>query len=324
MQARVSYGIVFALLSIDSGDIVCLMSHKPLNAQGAALAVLLCLMFGSNALPIKIALFWMPPIALAAVRFTVSVLVIYIYSRIAGIDLVVKKGGWRHMCVLGLIFGVQFSLLHVGLDNTTVSHGAILMNTQPFNVAILAHFFLLDDRLTLRKVIGIFLAFIGVVFLFSKLKAGGSQTFLGDTIMIVTAFLWASQTVYIKRHLEHWEPITVVLVPMVIGVYILVIAHLAIEQGMPMVINPTVAAAIFYQSVIVSGFGYLTWTNLLLKYQASTLSTFVFLMPVSGVILGVLFMNDEMTIRLALGLACIVVGILVVNIKPREAFVVPE
>ena len=295
-----------------------------MNKQGAALAVLLCLLFGSNALPIKIALFWMPPIALAAVRFTVSVLVIYTYSRIVGIDLFVEKNGWRHMCVVGLIFGVQFSLLHVGLDNTTVSHGAVLMNTQPFYVAILAHFFLYDDRLTLRKIIGILLAFVGVIFLFSKSETGESQTLVGDAIMMVTAFLWASQTVYIKRHLQDWNPITVVLVPMVIGVYVLVIAHLALEQGEPVVVNPTVAAALFYQAVIVAGFGYLTWTNLLLKYQASTLSSFVFLMPVSGVVLGVLFMNDVLTIRLMMGLACIAVGILVVNIKPKEAFVVPE
>jgi drug/metabolite transporter (DMT)-like permease len=300
------------------------MSHRPLNARGAALAVVLCLLFGSNALPIKIALFWMPPIALAAVRFTVSALVIYIYSSIVGIELSVEKGGWRHVCILGLIFGCQFSLLHVGLDNTTVSHGAILMNTQPFFVAILAHFFLIDDRLTLRKIIGIILAFIGVVFLFSKSKAGGSETLMGNAIMIVTAFLWASQTVYIKRHLDHWEPIIVVLAPMVIGVYILVIAHLAIEQGTSVVINPTIAVVIFYSAVIVAGFGYLAWTNLLLKFQASTLSTFVFLMPVSGVILGVLFMNDELTIRLIVGLVCIAVGILVVNIKSKEAFVVPE
>jgi len=300
------------------------MSNTPLNTRGAALAVFLCLLFGSNALPIKIALFWMPPIALAAVRFSVSILVIYTYSRIAGIDLVIEKGGWRHVCIIGSIFGVQFSLLHVGLDNTTVSHGAILMNTQPFYVAVLAHFFLMDDRLTIRKIIGIILAFIGVVFLFSKAGAGGSKTIVGDTIMMVAAFLWASQTVYIKRHLEDWDPIPVVLVPMIIGVYILVTAHLILERGEPVTFNSTVAAAIFYQGAIVAGFGYLTWTNLLLKYQASTLSTFVFLMPVSGVVLGVLFMNDELTIRLALGLLCIAVGILVVNIKPREAFVIPE
>jgi drug/metabolite transporter (DMT)-like permease len=300
------------------------MSNNPLNARGAALAVIFCLLFGSNALPIKITLFWMPPIALAAIRFTISVLVIYAYSRITGVALTIEKGGWRHMYTLGLIFGVQFSLLHVGLDNTTVSHGAILMNTQPFFVAILAHFFLRDDRLTVRRIIGILLAFIGVILLFSKGDAGKSQTIVGDAIMITTAFLWAIQTVYIKRHLEDWDPILVVLIPMIIGVYILVTAHLALEQGKPVGFNPTVAAAIFYQAVIVAGFGYLTWTNLLLKYQASTLSTFVFLMPVSGVVLGVLFMDDELTVRLALGLLCIAVGILVVNIKPREAFVVPE
>jgi drug/metabolite transporter (DMT)-like permease len=300
------------------------MSHKSLNAQGAALAIFLCLLFGSNALPIKIALFWMPPIALAAVRFSVSILVIYTYSRIAGIDLFIEKGGWRHVCVIGSIFGVQFSLLHVGLDNTTVSHGAILMNTQPFYVAILAHFFLIDDRLTMRKIAGIVLASVGVIILFSKAGSGESQTIVGDAIMMVAAFLWASQTVYIKRHLEHWNPITVVLVPMIIGVYILVTAHLFLEQGQPVAFNPTVAAAIFYQGAVVAGFGYLAWTNLLLKYQASTLSTFVFLMPVPGVVLGVLFMNDELTVRLMLGLICIAVGILIVNIKPKEVFVVPE
>jgi drug/metabolite transporter (DMT)-like permease len=74
----------------------------------------------------------------------------------------------------------------------------------------------------------------------------------------------------------------------------------------------------------VAGFGYLAWTNLLLKYRASSLSAFIFLMPVSGVLLGTIFLGDPVTTRLLVGLFCITAGILLVNIQPKEAFVVPD
>ena len=66
------------------------------------------------------------------------------------------------------------------------------------------------------------------------------------------------------------------------------------------------------------------WTTLLLRYKATHLSAFIFLMPLSGVLLGTIFMKDPVTARLIGGLIFIVLGIFVVNIRPKEFFLVRE
>lgn len=303
------------------------MSDKIMDARGSALAVFICIIFGSNALAIKVSLVGIPPSASAAIRFMIAVIIVYTYARLKGMDLTLTAKEWCHAAFMGVLFGVQFAILYLGIYFTTVSNASILMNTQPFIVAILAHFFLIDDRLNPRKVVGIALAFIGVMILFYQKGKGGegaSTNMLGDLLILIAALSWAFQTIYIKRLLNDWHPIQLVLHPMALGVSTLVVAYLIFERDFPIFVNRDIIISILYQSMFVAGFGYLAWTNLLLKYRATSLSVFIFLMPLSGVFLGTLFMGDPVTIRLILGLVLITSGILVVNIGPREAFVVAD
>lgn len=295
-----------------------------MDAKGSALAIFLCLIFGSNAVAIKVSLVGIPPCASAAIRFMIAALIIYLYARFKKIDLTLSAKDWGHVLLLGILFGVQFTILYLGIYFTTVSHASILLNTQPFFVAISAHFFLSDDRLNTRKISGIAVAFVGVMVLFYQGKYGTSKSIFGDLLVLIAAISWAGQTIYIKRWLNDWDTIPLVMHPMVIGVSTLAVAHFFFEKNFVLFLDRDIVISILYQSLFVAGFGYLAWTNLLLKYRASSLSAFIFLMPVSGVLLGTIFMGDPVTTRLIIGLLCIVSGILLVNIKTKEAFVVPD
>ncbi len=296
-----------------------------MDLQGSAMAVVLCLIFGSNALAIKISLIGMPPAAAAAIRFVIAVVIIYFYARYKKVDLAIEAKNYVHVLFLGIFFGAQFTIFYAGVNYTTVSHASILMNTQPFFVAIFAHFLLSGDRLNIRKIGGIALAFIGVVVLFYQRDAEAYSKYLfGDFLVLISAFFWSVQTIYIKRLLDDWNNFQIVLHPITIGILVLTISHLIFEESTLFTINGKVVLAILYQAVIVAGIGYLAWTTLLLKYKATQLSTFIFLMPISGVILGIVFMGDPVTFRLIGGLVFIALGILVVNIKPKEHFLVRE
>jgi len=300
------------------------MAEKEMDLRGAVLAFFLCVVFGSNALAIKISVLWMPPILTAAVRFLIASLVVYAYAKWKGYPLGLDKNEWFHATIMGGLFGIQFIVLYIGIKSTSVSHSAILMNTQPFFVAILAHFFLIDDRLNLKKIFGIALAFVGVILMFRHGAFEKSASLRGDTLITVSALVWAVQTVYIKRKLDDWDSIPLVLIPMVISDFILIAYSVFFEQDMTIIVNQAVVLSMLYQAVFVAGYGYIAWTDLILRYKASHLSVFVFILPVTGTILGAIFMGDPLTLDLLGGLLCITVGILVVNIRPREAFVVPE
>lgn len=295
-----------------------------MDAQGAALAVFLCLLFGSNALAIKLSLFGLSPYACVMIRFLVASIIILFYARFKNIPIGLSGHEWGHALAMGLIFGFQMAVFYVGITYTTVSHAGVLMNTQPFFVAVMAHFFLPNDRLTIRKIAGIFLAFAGVSILFSGYGRIESVSLLGDALIMGSSFLWAAQTIYIKRFTDHWHSIPLVLHPMVISIFIFLVFYLIFEANTIQSFNNSVLISLFYQSVIVAGYGYIGWTKLLLKYKASSLSVFVFIMPIVAVALGIIFMGDPFSLRLLVSLFFVAAGILIVNIVPKEAFVMPE
>ncbi len=295
-----------------------------MDAQGAALAVFLCLLFGSNALAIKLSLFGLSPYACVMIRFLVASIIILFYARFKGIPISLSGREWGHVVAMGLIFGFQMAVFYVGITYTTVSHAGVLMNTQPFFVAIMAHFLLPNDRLTIRKVAGIVLAFVGVSLLFSAHGTIESVNFLGDALIMGSSFLWAAQTIYIKRFTDDWHSIPLVLHPMVISIFIFLIFYLIFEVHTTQSLNASVLISLFFQSVIVAGYGYIGWTKLLLRYKASHLSVFVFIMPIAAVALGIIFMGDPFSTRLLVSLVFVAAGILIVNIAPEEVFVVPE
>jgi drug/metabolite transporter (DMT)-like permease len=300
------------------------MTEKPMDSRGAFMAVFLCLLFGSNALAIKLSLFGLSPYACVMLRFLVASIIILFYARFKGIRLGLSGREWGHAVAMGFIFGIQMAVFYVGITYTTVSHAGVLMNTQPFFVAIMAHFLLADDRLTLRKIAGIILAFVGVSILFSAHGTIESSSLVGDALIMGSSFLWAAQTIYIKRFTDHWHSIPLVLHPMVLSIFIFFVFYLIFESRAVQSLNVSVLASLFYQSVIVAGYGYIGWTKLLLKYKASHLSVFVFIMPVAAVALGIVFMGDPFSVRLLVSLLLVAAGILIVNIAPKEVFVVPE
>jgi drug/metabolite transporter (DMT)-like permease len=73
-----------------------------------------------------------------------------------------------------------------------------------------------------------------------------------------------------------------------------------------------------YQSLITASFGFVAWNTMLKKYGAVSLHAFVFIMPIAGVGLGGLVLDEPITLKILLALVFIVSGILVVHWKTRK------
>jgi drug/metabolite transporter (DMT)-like permease len=77
-------------------------------------------------------------------------------------------------------------------------------------------------------------------------------------------------------------------------------------------------AALFYQTFVTASFGFIAWNSLLKTYGAVTLHSFVFIMPLVGLVLSGWLLNEPLSPNLWLALICIVAGILVVHFRPAE------
>jgi drug/metabolite transporter (DMT)-like permease len=83
-------------------------------------------------------------------------------------------------------------------------------------------------------------------------------------------------------------------------------------------IGNNVLVSLIYQSVIVAFASYLTWFKLIHTYPVASLSVFTFLTPVFGVASGVVFLGEDLTKGLVIGMACVCLGIYGTNYAKRS------
>jgi drug/metabolite transporter (DMT)-like permease len=163
------------------------------------LSVFLCLIFGSNAVAIKLAFAGVGVFTSAAIRFSIAALAIFLWARVTGQTIGLKKGQFHQVLILAALFGIQLSLIYFGISKSNASRGTLISNLLPFWVLFLAHFFIPGDRITRRKFLGILLGFGGVAFMFAEKKGVTSGFRAGDLMMLSATAIWACSVIYLKR-----------------------------------------------------------------------------------------------------------------------------
>lgn len=220
-----------------------------------------------------------------------------------------------HGAVVGFLFGGEFACIYFGLLFTDAARSVIFIYMSPFVVAVGAHFFLRGDRLTVAKTAGLLLAFAGVLVVFGGRPTTAKATMLiGDLLEILAALLWGATTLYIKRYMAgKVHPIHTFLYQLVFSIPILFLVGLILEPRWKVELTPSITACLFFQSVIVAFITYFIWFKLIHEYSVSRLSGFTFFTPIFGVLAGVIFLGEEFTASLAVGLPMVCAGIFLVN-----------
>ncbi len=283
------------------------------------LSVFLCAVFGSNAVAIKLAFAGLGVFTTAAIRFSVAALAIFVWARATGQTIGLKKGQLHQVLILAALFAVQLSMFYFGLSKSNASRGTLIANLLPFWILFLAHFFIPGDRITGRKFLGILLGFGGVAFMFAETKGVTAGFRVAELIILLATFIWACSVIYLKRIIAGFSPFQITLYSMIFSVPIFFLEALLWDAPMVSQLDSKVIGAVLYQSLVTAAFGFVAWNTLLQKYGAVALHSFIFIMPISGVVLGGVVLGEPITLKILTALALIVAGILVVHLKPRKA-----
>jgi drug/metabolite transporter (DMT)-like permease len=293
-------------------------SNIELSLSAVVFTIFLCVIFGSNAVAVKLAFSGVGVFTTAAIRFGIAAVVIFLWARITGQTILLKKGQIHQVLIFSLLFTVQLSLFYLGLSKSNASRGTLLANLVPFFILFLAHFFIPGDRITKRKFFGILLGFAGVIFMFIDEEAIHAGFRTGDLIILCAVSIWSCATVYLKRIIDTFSPFQLVMYSTMFSVPLFLVAALLWDEAMIFQLNAPVIGAILYQSLITASFGLVAWNTMLKKYGAVSLHSFMFIMPIAGVALGGLVLGEPITLKILLALAFIVFGILVVHWHPRK------
>jgi drug/metabolite transporter (DMT)-like permease len=293
-------------------------SNQDLSFAVGLVTIFLCAIFGSNAVAIKLAFSGLGVFTTAAIRFSIAALAIFVWAKVSGQTIGLKKGQLHQVLILSVLFAIQLSMFYFGLSKSNASRGTLLVNLLPFWVLFLAHFFIPGDRITTRKFLGILLGFGGVAFMFAETKGVTAGFRVAELLILLATFIWACSVIYLKRIIAGFSPFQITLYSMIFSVPIFFIEALLWDAPMVTHWDSKIIGALLYQSLVTAAFGFVAWNTLLQKYGAVALHSFIFIMPISGVALGGLVLGEPITAKILTALALIVAGILVVHLKPRK------
>ncbi len=290
-------------------------TNQNLSFFSAICAIFVSALFGGNAVAIKLTLTGIGVFTSAGLRFSIASAAIIVWALATGRPLKVKKGQLVHLLLLSGIFVIQISMYFTGISKINASRGILLINIQPFLVLFMAHYFIPGDRITGRKVLGIVLGFIGVAFVFigkNGILAGFQP---GDLYVLTAASLWAISVVYIKKVIAVISSYMIVLYSMLFSIPLFFLEGFLFDNAMITHIDATIVMSLLYLSLVTASACFVIWNFMLSKFGAVALNSFVFIMPVSGVLAGGLILGEPITYNLILSLVFIVLGILALHFR---------
>lgn len=290
-------------------------ANDSLTPSTALFIALLCTMFGANAVAIKYTLTGLGPFSAAALRFSLGAVIIALWARWRGLPFAIAVPERGPLLIMCLLFAVQINLFYLGMAHTYASRAALIVNLVPFFVLILAHYFIPGDRLSLRKVGGILLGFGGVAILIADKSTMSGQLRSGDLIVLSATLLWSVAAIYTKKIIHRFAPFQLVFYPILVAIAVFSTEAWYFEAHTVRTLNLPIAMAIIYQSLAVTSFGFISWNTLLGRFGAGTMHSFVFIMPVAGVLFSGLLLSEPITSRLLLAALLITAGILVIHLK---------
>jgi len=296
------------------------MSMNQRIAPGAAafgLMVLLCAIWGLQQVAMKFAVVEISPILQAGLRSGLGAVLVFAWARWRGIALFAADQSLRPGLLAGLLFGLEFVFIFVGVERTTVSRMVVFLYTAPCFTVLGLHFFVPGERMGWRQAAGVLLAFAGLVLAFIDKASGGSL--LGDAFGVLAALFWAATTVLIRAtKLAQVTATKVLLYQLVVSAAVMFpLSWLVGERGIGVLSAPTLWA-MAYQVVIVAFVSYLAWFWLLTRYLAGRLLVFSFLTPLFGVWFGMLLMGDQPSLHFFVAAAMVVGGIVLVNLPTKK------
>src|SRR6185437_3001361 len=185
--------------------------------------LVLCGIWGSTWLFIKLGLEDLPPLTFAGIRFVISCAIIISIIRIRGLQLPRARADWILLAVAGILsFGFNYGLVFWGEQYISSGLAALLQATLPAFGLVFAHIHLPGERLSWAKIGGVVLGVCGVGVVFSnQLAVAGSQALAGCVALILSAMFAAYSNVLVKKYGKHLDPAILAAGQMLFGLLLL-------------------------------------------------------------------------------------------------------
>lgn len=275
----------------------------------------LCLVWGTTYLAIRVALESIPPLLMAGARWIVAGALLIAFFRIRG-ERLPDKHQWLSLVVRGVLL--------IGLGNgavvwaeQTVPSGltAVFVAVNPFWMVGIDALMGDGKAPTARQVVGLFVGFLGIVLLVSpdtRVAIGGRGFWSGFIATQLACVGWSIGSTYARRRAQQQKDahtLATVAFEMLFGGVVLLVCGLVLGEKLRLVVTTRSAGAFVYLIVFGSIVGYSCYRYALQHLPVATLSLYVYANTVIAVLLGTLVLGEPFNWRMGTGAAVVLLGI---------------
>jgi drug/metabolite transporter (DMT)-like permease len=276
----------------------------------------LAALWGPSFLFIKVGVAEIPPLTLVVGRVGLAGISLYLILRAQGRNLMPWGQIWVHLAVVALVQNaLPFVLFSWGEQYIDSGLAAILNGTTPLFTLMLAHFFTHDDRLTPTKAVGTLIGFGGLLILIGPSLLGGVQaTTWGLLAVTVASASYGVAIVYSRRHLRGLPSLVGPTTQLLLATLMMMPLALLFERPFELPIPSWPAlSSLLALSVFGTALAFVVYYYLIERVSATYVSMVTYLVPIFGVILGVLILDERLGWNAYLGCALILLGVMIVN-----------
>ena len=265
---------------------------------------------------IKVGIQTVGPVTLTTVRLCLGALIFCLFMLWKREWIPMHKDALKLYFVVALIGNtLPFTLISVGEVHVDSSMAAILMGIMPITTFVLAHFFVSDEPMTIRKTIGISLGFVGLITLVGVSALQGlSMSTIAELTILTAALCYSFTTIFVRRQ-QSFKGYQMATGVNIVAALISIPMAFVFEDPMQMQPSFESAAAIVVLAVFATTIASLIYFRVIANLGATTFSQINYIIPVLGSLWGVLLLGEILETRMIVALTLVLIGIYLIQTK---------
>lgn len=290
---------------------------KVMGAREWGMLIMLSLLWGGSFFFIGIAVKALPPITIVALRVSLAAIALLVIVRLMGLSMPRDRRVWLAFFGMGLLNNlIPFSLIVWGQTHIASGLASILNATTPLFGVIVAHLLTDDEKLTVNRFAGVVVGFLGVAMMIGPAALGGLGSNLVAQLAVLGAALSYSLAGVFARRFKRMgvAPIVTATGQVSASSIMLVPLSLLIDHpwALPMP-GLDVWAAIVGIALVSTALAYVLFFRILETAGVTNLMLVTFLIPVSAILLGAMFLGETLEPKHFLGMTLIAVGLAAID-----------
>jgi drug/metabolite transporter (DMT)-like permease len=290
---------------------------KQMGPREWLMLIALSILWGGSFFFVGVAVKELPPITIVAIRVALGAFILLTICRLMGLKLPRDIATWKSFGLMGMFNNIVPFCLIVWAQTQIASGVASIFNAAtPLFTVLVAHVMTQDEKMTPLKMLGVVIGFVGVAVMIGPAALLGDGTSVFAQLALVGATVsYAFTSIYGRRFKALGiEPLTITTCQLTAASVVLIPLSLLIDTPWTLAMpSAATVASLIAIAALSTALAYMLYFRILATAGATNLSLVTFLIPVSAILLGVLFLSEHLEVKHLIGMALIAAGLVAID-----------